>query len=98
MFAVRMFDDQILIGAVQSVDCRGCLHNFVHAAGLEIRIAQWRVDEDGARRQGADEFVEVEGNFLDVSAVFRKPGHVARLAPAALGLPVVGIALVVIEE
>src|SRR5262245_16227893 len=64
----------------------------------EVAVLQGGNDQHVSRRQGAQEFVEVEGNVLEAASIAGERRHVEGLAPALLGCPVLLCAAVVIEE
>ena len=96
--AVGMHDLQILRDAVKAIDGKGGIHHLVHTLPAEVGVVERGIDEDGARGQRADQFVEVEGDLGQAPAIIRQPGHVTGLAPAAAGLPIGGVSAVVVEE
>lgn len=66
------------------------MDDFVDAPMLKIGVAEGGVHEAGARGEGGDEFVEVEGGL--VGPIIFQAGHVALAGPAG------DVAVVVIAE
>ena len=95
--AIRVLDQQILRPAVELVDLRRGGGDAIHAVPLEVRVPERRVDEADTRREGSNQLVEVEGDFLQPPAVAGELAHVTCLAPAALRLPVLLVAAVGVE-
>ncbi len=69
-------------GAVQGVHRLGRGGDAVDAVPLEVAVVQRRVDEEGARRQGGDQLVVVEGHLGVAAQVVAHAQHVALLHPA----------------
>src|SRR5438105_894017 len=63
MAAIWMFHVQTLGHPVKFIHLGSSFHNFIHAGPFEIGVAKRRVDENGARRQRANKFMKIEGDF-----------------------------------
>ena len=97
VLAVGVFDLEVLRHTVEAVDGGSGGQDLIDALPAEVGVAQGGVDEDWAGGQRANQFVEIEGDIGQASAVIGQAGHVTGLTPAAFQLPVGGVAFVVIE-
>ncbi len=86
-----------IVRPANPVDLRRGGGDAIHAVPFEVRVPERRADEADARREGSDQLVEVEGDFLQPPAVAGELAHVTCLAPAALRLPVLLVAAVGVE-
>src|SRR4051812_19812195 len=68
-------------GVIKFVNRLGGADLHVHAARVEVAVAQWRVDEYRPGRDASEQFGKIEGDVPRPLLIIEQAGHVAFTRP-----------------